>query len=441
MKSNKKPVWHGVVLVAGGAVGAGMFALPMVSAGAWTLWSFVGLGVVWWFTYLAAKILLDTNLSVLGSGYRFESARQNVDLKAPPTSFDTLVKNVLGPRWALVNNLSLVFIMMILMYAYISAGASILSVNLEQLNLQQLNLEQLKIGGAPESGITVDRAWLSVCFAVLIALIVWFGTALVARVSVALMIVMAISFAIVMLGLFPHIEFAELLDARFSLSGFVWAALPVYVTAFACAGLVPSLVNHYQADDEVVRKHKVLNSLFWGTLLALAIYAVWLIATFGAIGRTGFQPILQAGGNTGDLVQALGQISSANPESVATVQRRMTWFSHCAIITSFLSIGLGLFHFVQDKLRLNHGAIARAKAAVVCFLPPTLASFYYPKGFLIAIGYAGLFVTFSFFVIPALMSFKRTTNIGRAAVTVFGFGLCVAILKLLTILKLLPTLS
>lgn len=32
--SAKKPLWHGVLLVAGGAIGAGMFALPMVSAGA-----------------------------------------------------------------------------------------------------------------------------------------------------------------------------------------------------------------------------------------------------------------------------------------------------------------------------------------------------------------------------------------------------------------------
>jgi len=32
---NKKPIWHGVMLVAGGAIGAGMFALPLVASGTW----------------------------------------------------------------------------------------------------------------------------------------------------------------------------------------------------------------------------------------------------------------------------------------------------------------------------------------------------------------------------------------------------------------------
>lgn len=426
-----KPVWHGVVLVAGGAVGAGMFALPMVSAGAWTLWSFVGLTVVWWFTYLAAKSLVNTNLTVLEAiGHStshftgHSTSVASVDVKGPPTSFDTLVKHVLGPRWATLNNLSLVFIMMILMYAYISAGASILSVNLSQLGLTSAD------------SLSTDQRWLSVLFALVIALLVWFGTALVAKISVALMVVMAISFAVVIWGLVPHLQLNDLFSSQFSLSNFVWAALPVYVTAFACAGLVPSLVNHYRADVDQIKKRKVLASLFWGTLLALSIYMVWLLATFGAIGRAGFEPILQAGGNTGDLVLALGQISSAE-SAAAAVQLRMTWFSHCAIITSFLSIGLGLFHFVQDKLRLNDNWVDRFKAAAVCFLPPTIASFHYPKGFLVAIGYAGLFVTFSFFVIPALMSLKDNK---RRALLVFSFGLLVAALKVLSNFGFLPTL-
>ncbi len=422
LENTSKPVWHGVVLVAGGAVGAGMFALPMVSAGAWTFWSFVGLVTVWWLTYLAAKSLVNTNLAVLET-VRKPTSIASVDVKEPPTSFNTLVKLVLGPRWAMLNNLSLMFIMMILMYAYISAGASILSANLTQLGFT-----------GPDS-LLPDRAWLSLLFATVIALLVWFGTALVARISVALMVIMAISFAVVIEGLVPHLQFTDLFNNPFSWSKFVWAALPVYVTAFACAGLVPSLVKHYQADVHNVKKSKVLASLFWGTLLALLIYMVWLLATFGAIGRAGFEPILRAGGNTGDLMLALGKIS--NTESVIALQLRMTWFSHCAIITSFLSIGLGLFHFVQDKFSLSNGWADRATAAAVCFLPPTIASFYYPKGFLVAIGYAGLFVAFSFFLIPALMS--RKDNRRRAGI-VFGFGLIIAVLKVLSNLGALPKL-
>ena len=62
MKKSEKPVWHGVALVAGGAIGAGMFALPMVSAGMWFSWSAVGLFITWALTYIAALLLAEVNL-------------------------------------------------------------------------------------------------------------------------------------------------------------------------------------------------------------------------------------------------------------------------------------------------------------------------------------------------------------------------------------------
>ncbi len=409
--NSEKPIWHGVVLVAGGAVGAGMFALPMVSAGAWSAWALMGLVCVWWVTYLAAKLLLDSNIAVLGDG-----SSHNRSIHAPPLSFGTLVKSVLGVRWALLNNISLVFIMMILMYAYISAGASIVSLSLDQFGLSELDL---------------NRSLLSVLFSVVVALIVWLGTSAVAKLSVVLMAMMALSFLIAVIGLFPQVDVTLLMQNRFSYYTFLLAAIPVYVTAFACAGLVPTLVNHYRSD-----RGKVERCLFWGTLLALGIYIVWLAATFGTIGRDGFAPILEGGANTSDLMQALS-VADAKA-STASLSQKLMWFSHCAIITSFLSIGLGLFHFIQDKLGLGARLVPRSKAVLICFLPPTIASFFYPKGFLVAIGYAGLFVAFSFFVVPAVMSMRRlsrhrTFEFSPTWIipTVFGAGLVCAGLKTL----------
>ncbi len=424
-QSLPKPLWQGVVLVAGGAVGAGMFALPMASAGAWTLWSFVGMTLIWWLTYLAAKVLLDTNLAVLND--RAQPVEKNINetpVQGPPTSFDTLVNRVLGPRWALLNNLSLVFIMMILMYAYISAGASIMTHTLEQLGWHRLS---------------IDRGWLSLCFAAVVAIIVWLGTTLVARISMALMMVMAISFLVVAFSLLPFVSLDALWEMPAQATTFIWSSLPVYVTAFACAGLVPSLVKHYNADRAAVQK-----CLLFGTLLALVVYVLWLAITFGSVGRDGFRPILAAGGNTGDLVASVLKLSSSD----SALSLRLSWFSHCAIITSFLCIGLGLFHFVQDKLSLKNDLVARGKGVALCFLPAMLGSFFYPKGFLLAIGYAGLLVAFSFFVIPAMMYLKRTKTqpvkqdkrvLKIAAAVTLMVGAAIALLKSMSLIKLLPT--
>ena len=410
-----KPVWQGVVLVAGGAIGAGMFALPFISAGPWTFWSFIGLLIVWLATYFSATLLLNTTLSVL------HGSRQ-VALSSS-LSFDTLISEVLGKRWATANNISITFIMMILMYAYISAGAGIIEYTFEKLSARSDLL---------------SRQFLSISFSLLVAFLIWVGTTWVAKISVVLMAIMAASFFFVALSIWPHIAPSLLIEPSFSLAAFVMSALPVYVAAFACAGLVPSLVRHFDAD-----KRKVKHSLFWGTFLALIVYCVWLTLTFGVVPRLEFIELLNSGGETSDLVYAIGQNTG---ESSDSIQARLTWFSHCAIITSFLSVALGLFHFIQDKFSLDNSSLQRFYAVVICFFLPSIGSFLYPKGFVLAIGYAGLFVAFSFFVVPALMALKQSENVvshgtnadSKLAYMVLGFGILIGVLKILLTMGYLP---
>jgi len=404
----EKPLWHGTLLVAGGAVGAGIFALPMASAGAWMTWSTIGFLAVWAMTYMAASLFAKVNLAILAD------SNNSLDSQS---SFSSLVSYTLGARWAAVNNLSIVFIMMILMYAYTSAGASIVSYSVESLNIDIS---------------TSNRGWLSLGFATLIGLIVWLGTSLVSQITLALMVGMTITFGIATVGILPSVnlsQLAEPIDTYHYLSG----ALPVYVTAFACAGLVPSLIKHYPEQQK-----KVFQSLFWGTFLALCVYLFWLIVTLGSIGREGFAPVLANGGNLADLVKALVNVG-ADP----SLQSRLSVFSHCAIITSYLSIGVGLLHFMQDKLSLNNSARHRFIAALCCFAPPALASFMLPYGFVHAISYAGIFVAFSFFIVPAIMATvmtKRTQlpKLKCIPIATFAFGLAIIALKVALVFSLLP---
>ena len=407
--STEKPLWHGVLLVAGGAVGAGMFALPTVSAGAWMLLSVAGLLLVWLMTYWAASLLTKVNLALVSQGQG--GLGHN-------SSFGSLVLAVLGPRWAAVNNVSIVFIMMILMYAYISAGASIISYSLQSIGFEV----------SPDA-----RNWLSLGFAAVVALIVWLGTSIVSRVTLVLMVAMALTFGVATAGILPSVDLSTLTSPTNTFP-YLLGALPAYVTAFACAGLVPSLVRHYAAQPK-----RVSQSILWGTILVLAVYLFWLLVTLGSIGREGFIEVIAAGGNIGDLVAALVN-TGANP----TLQARLNVFSHCAIITSFLSVGLGLFHFTQDKLALGNDASQRLIAVACCFVPPALGSFFLPYGFVHAIGYAGFFVAFSFFILPGVMALTIKTNY-RLAISklmpyvVIVFGLLVLVLKSALVLSWLPS--
>jgi len=404
-----RPLWHGIMLVAGGAIGAGMFALPLVSSGAWFVLAVFGLILVFGMTYLAAKLLLDVNI-------RYPEG----------SSFDTLITDTLGARWAAINNLSIAFIMFILMYAYITAGAGILERSL---------VPYLQSSAYISSDLNLPRSFMSAAFALVAALFIAMGASIVSRISGALMLGMCISFMAANSGMFLTLELSVLTHQFGSGLNYLWGALPVFVTAFACAGLVPSLCEHYQN-----RAGTIQLTIFLGLLLALLVYLVWLMSTLGHIPRANFLDVKNDGGGLNALVAAL-----QNHTDSSVIKFSLVWFSNFAVITSFLSVGLGLVHFLRDRFDFDKQSYATLKSVSLAFLPPLIGSLIAPYGFVSAIAYAGVFVAFSFFIVPGLM-YKAVR--GRQAQgfsqqaswrLVVGFGVLVIVLKVASIFSLLPS--
>lgn len=401
MQKNKhetiKPLFHGVILVAGGAIGAGMFALPLVSAGAWFIWSVAAMAIVCGFTYLAANLLTEVNLHFPEN-----------------SSFDTIVNSILGPNWALLNNISIAFIMSILMYAYITSGGGILSSSIDL-------------------GIDIPRIILSLIFALIAAAIVCMNTSYISRISAILMVGMAISFVTANTGLVSSANVESLFkDVDIERLPFIAFAIPVYVTAFACAGLVPTLVSHYYQKPTLV-----FRSLAYGSLLTLSVYCIWLLLIFANTEREAFTSISQNGGGIDALVNLLQSGLSSHK-----IKTALNWFSHLAIITSFLAIAVGLVHFLQDKFNLSDDFKGRIKSVGMAFILPTILSMLWPYGFVSAIGYAGLFVAFSFFIVPALLFTKQNSalNLNQKIkwLSVLLFGLLIVVLKLASLASALP---
>lgn len=418
--TTNKPLWHGIMLVAGGAIGAGMFALPMASAGPWMFWATIGFIVVWFMTLLSANLLAKVNIALIAQ------PNNGIELTS---SFDSLVSEVMGTKWAMINNGCIMFIMMILMYAYTTAGANIIGYTIETLDVK----------------FNPDfRHWLSVVFASVVALIVWLGTSIVSRVTLFLMLAMIITFCIATFGLVPNVQFSALSHSSNTLP-YLTGAMPVYITAFACAGLIPTLVRHYPSnkdDSENSQVHdnqkNVFRSIFWGTFIALLVYLFWLVVTLGSIGRDGFITVLSDGGNIGDLVKAL----VANGAD-AEIQSRLTLFSHCAIITSFLSVSLGLMHFMLDKLSLSQSKRHKLIATVCSFAPPVLGSFFAPYGFVHAISFAGMFVAFSFLILPGMLALKvgkvdEVQSLSLISWACIVFGALILLIKIASMFSLLP---
>lgn len=392
---SKPSVLSGAVLVASGSIGAGMFSLPIVASGMWTVWSLLSLLIVW-AASLAATLVL---------------ARINCQF-TPGASFSSMVDRLLGKHWNRINNLAIWFVLAILLYAYFSASGSVVEHTLSSFGVDN----------------PLSPSVSGLAFGFVIAFMVWWGSHAVSLACSLMLIAMAISFGLSTGGLVEQIKTEVLWAMPAQGSHYIWYAMPYFVTAFACAGLVPSLVKHYRGHERSVN-----ISLILGTFLTLAVYSLWLVTNFGTLSRAEFLPIIDAGGNMGDLAAGLqSKVANTNISAILTV------FSNLAIVTSFLSIALGLFDYLADRFQFSNNALGRAKTALITFGPPALLSAVYPRGFILAIGYAGLVVLFSFFLVPLLMAIKQGWASAKMIWSLSIFVLVAGSSKVFALFDLLP---
>jgi tyrosine-specific transport protein len=82
------------------------------------------------------------------------------------------------------------------------------------------------------------------------------------------------------------------------------------------------------------------------------------------------------------------------------------FFSFCALVTSFLGITLSLSSFLEDGLKMDKTKWARLWVTLLTFVPPLLFVWLFPRGFIMALQYAGIFVALISGILPALMAWK-----------------------------------
>ncbi len=372
----RPPLIIGVSIVAGTAVGAGMFSLPVVSSGMWFSWSLLLLVFTWFCMFHSGLMILESNLNY-----------------PPGASFNTFVKDILGERWNAFNGLTLAFVLYILTYAYISGGGSIVNQSLDKT-----------------LGIALPNTLSGLLFALVLSTIVWFSTGLVGRITAVLIGGMVITFLMSAGGLIIQVELPVLLDSQLSYAPFLLAAVPYYLTSFGFHGNVPSLMKYYGRDPARIRK-----CLLYGSLMSLAVYALWHLVTLGNISRDQFKPILDAGGNIGVLVGALSE--AADSDRLAAL---LNMFANMAVVTSFLGVTLGLFDYIADKFGFDDSRGGRLKTALITFVPPTIGGLLFPDGFLYAIGLAGLCASVWGTIVPALCARVSRRKFGNPLYRVWG---------------------
>ncbi|WP_040975436.1 tryptophan permease [Necropsobacter massiliensis] len=407
MIHNKIPsLFGGAMIIAGGTIGAGMLANPTSTAGVWFIGSIMVLIYTWFCMTTSGLMLLEANLHYPSGA-----------------SFDTIVKDLLGKGWNLINGLSVAFVLYILTYAYITSGGGITESFLNQL----LSSEQ--------SAVEIGRTFGSLIFCIILAAFVWLSTKAVDRVSTLLIAGMVISFVLSITGLVssvkPEVLFDSIAQGEPHYLSYVWVALPVCLVSFGFHQNVPSLVKYYHRDG-----NRVMKSVFVGTLIALIIYIIWQLAVQGNLPRAEFAPVIEKGGDIAVLLDALS--SYVQTDYIGLILR---FFAYMAIASSFLGVTLGLFDYIADLFKLDDSAAGRTKTALLTFLPPLILSLLFPFGFVIAIGYAGLAATIWAAIVPALLAKACRRKFPHRSYTVYGGNVMIYFIILFGLLNIFAQLA
>ncbi|WP_272673955.1 MULTISPECIES: tyrosine transporter TyrP [unclassified Providencia] len=368
-----------VFIVAGTTIGAGMLAMPIAAAGNGFLVSLAMLLVLWALMCYTALLLVEV--------YQHESHE---------TGIGSVAQRYLGSSGKFITGFSMMFLMYALTAAYVSGAGEIITSNLK-------------------SSFAIEMAdWMGiVVFTVIGGGVVCFGTSSVDFINRILFAAKIVFLVIILALMMPHVEQQNLLAAPTE-KVLILSAIPVFFTSFGFHGSVPSIVKYMGGD---VKKLRVIFII--GSAIPLIAYILWQIATLGSIGTTTFVGILAENAGLNGLLDAIKDVAqSGKTELIAQM------FMSLALATSFLGVALGLFDFLADLFRRQDNASGRLQTGLLTFGPPLVFALFYPKGFVMALGYAAIALSILALLLPSAMAFKsRTLNQRKYQVLGGGLGL------------------
>ena len=355
-----------IMIVIGTEVGAGMLALPIITA---------KLGFITGTLTMLAAWLIMTYTAILIADIALGMPRG--------TSFAMMARTLLGRAGAVTAWVSFLMLMYTISVAYISAAGSTFNHLI------------------PAIPLTV---W-SIVFVAVFALIVLTGTRAVDWLNRLLLTAKLIFLLLACFALLPLVVGSNLLVFPHELEVMI-IAIPVMVTSFTSHIIVPTLTDYLHKDKRVVFRVLVI-----GSLIPLLLYCVYLVAILGVLPLTGkvsfmssvFQHQSETSANIGEVLTALSSRIQAG-----FVMFNVNAFTNIAVMTSYLGVGLSLYHFNIDSYRL--GRFRRVPKCVLgillTFLLPLIVAITDKDLFVDALGYVGVCIAVLLMIMPGLMAIR-----------------------------------
>ena len=362
-----------VLMITGTCIGAGMLVIPLITA---------ALG------FWIASVLLFV-IALLMTATAFLIAEVNLDMP-DGTNFSTMAKITLGKPGQIIAWFSFLLLLYALTAAYTAEGSSLLNLWFSNVNID-------------------TPRWLdSLIYIVILGAFVYRGAFAVDCLNKFLITLKFLSFFALAIYIYPHVN-KTLIMVKTSDIAFLWITLPLLITSFGYHTILPSMRSYLHSNKKDLYTAIILG----GFIIPMIFYIVWESITLGTI------PLFAKDSNSFDYIINNGNDITALLETYHSLYHLFildsfaATFITIALTTSFLGVSLGLFDFNADTYKLtktNHKS--KIIVFVVTYLPPFIFAVYYPRGFVIALSYASIFVAILLITLPAMMAWKARQKKG-----------------------------
>lgn len=361
------------LIVAGTAIGAGMLALPVVTGPSGFLPSVTVLIASWAFMSVTGLLFAELALWL----------KKDVNILS-------MAEITCGRIGRSITWVVYLFFFYCLLVAYLVGGGNLLT-------------ELYGSGLAPEVRI--------ILFALVFVSLIVVGKRVVDPINRLLMaglLIAYIGFACIGMG---SVQFENLLHVDWKEAR--WA-LPVAFTSFGFQGTVPTLASWMGYD-----RRRLYKAIIFGTIITLCVYIIWQALFLGIVPLHGSHGLLETLKNKQDAVYPLQFFTHS-----ALVWTFGKLFAFCAIATSFLGVGIGVFDFLRDGLHLKAKGIRSIAALVVLsFGVPLFFALVDPAIFLRALGMAGGYGSALLLgILPVVMVWRAKHVLGHDIARSFWLG-------------------
>lgn len=352
----------GVLLVVGTTIGGAILALPTTGAAAGFWWSTGGLLLSWLLMGLGALALLELSI-----------------LMPAGSNLMSMAQKTLGP-WGMALTWGCYFLLpYALVAAYITSGSDLVKPLIAHWSYANL--------------------WSPLIFTVILGTVVAAGISAVDRCNRWLVVLKFVAYGALMVWIVPHASREHLVPGPVRS---LLPALPVMISSFGFATLIPTLREYFADDVKSLR-----GVILLGSFIPFVLYVLWDFAVLSTVPRETLLDLLHQSSPSTAVADALAK-TFGNPQLSAVARL----FTSICVTTSFLSVGIGLSDFISDAFGWKKQGTPKLWTLLTAFIPPLLLVMVYPKAFIVALNYAGTLCLILCMLLPLMMLWSARYRLG-----------------------------